>query len=48
MRVLVTGDNWRLGKWVGRELRDHGHEIVSVDCSLPPTLSLASTFGRWR
>src|SRR5215204_1441436 len=37
MRVLVTGGNGRLGKWVGRELRDHGHEVVSVDRFLPPT-----------
>jgi nucleoside-diphosphate-sugar epimerase len=37
MRVLVTGGNGRLGKWVGRELRDHGHEVVSVDRSLPAT-----------
>ena len=37
MRVLVTGGNGRLGNWVGRELRDHGHEVVSVDRSLPPS-----------
>jgi len=35
MRVLVTGGNGRLGKWVGRDLRDHGHEVVSVDRYLP-------------
>jgi nucleoside-diphosphate-sugar epimerase len=35
MRVLVTGGNGRLGKWVGRELRDHGYEVVSVDRYLP-------------
>jgi nucleoside-diphosphate-sugar epimerase len=35
MRVLVTGGNGRLGKWVGRELRDHGYEVVSVDRHLP-------------
>jgi nucleoside-diphosphate-sugar epimerase len=37
MHVLVTGGNGRLGKWVGRELRDYGHEVVSVDRYLPPT-----------
>jgi nucleoside-diphosphate-sugar epimerase len=37
MRVLITGGNGRLGKWVGRDLRDHGHEVVSVDRSLPST-----------
>ncbi len=36
MRVLVTGGNGRLGAWVGRDLRDHGHEVVSVDRQLPP------------
>ena len=35
MRVLVTGGNGRLGKWVGPILRDHGHEVVSVDRQLP-------------
>lgn len=35
MRVLVTGGNGRLGRWVGRELRDHDYEVVSVDRSLP-------------
>lgn len=35
MRVLVTGGNGRLGRWVGRELRDHGHDVVSVDRHLP-------------
>lgn len=38
MRVLVTGGNGRLGKWVLRDLRDHGHEVVSVDRQLPATL----------
>jgi len=36
MRVLVTGGNGKLGTWVVRELRDHGHEVVSVDRQLPP------------
>ncbi len=35
MRVLVTGGNGKLGTWVGRELRDHGYEVVSVDRQLP-------------
>jgi nucleoside-diphosphate-sugar epimerase len=35
MRVLVTGGSGRLGQWVGRDLRDHGHEVVSVDRFLP-------------
>lgn len=35
MRVLITGGNGRLGKWVARELRDHGYEVVSVDRHLP-------------
>jgi nucleoside-diphosphate-sugar epimerase len=35
VRVLITGGNGRLGKWVGRELRDHGYEVISVDRQLP-------------
>jgi len=35
MRVLLTGGNGRLGRWVGPELRDHGYEVVSVDRCLP-------------
>ncbi len=35
MRVLITGGNGRLGRWVGRELRDHGHDVVSIDRHLP-------------
>ena len=37
MRVLITGGNGLLGKWVGRDLRDNGHEVVSVDRHLPST-----------
>jgi nucleoside-diphosphate-sugar epimerase len=37
MRVLITGGDGRLGRWVGRELRDNGHEVVSVDRHLPST-----------
>jgi nucleoside-diphosphate-sugar epimerase len=37
MRVLVTGGNGKLGKWVARELRDHGYDVVSVDRHLPAT-----------
>ena len=36
MRVLITGGSGRLGGRVGRELRAHGHEVVSVDRHLPP------------
>lgn len=35
MRVLVTGGNGKLGRWVTRELRNHGYEVVSVDRALP-------------
>ncbi len=35
MRVLITGGSGRLGSRVGRELRDHGHAVVSVDRTLP-------------
>ncbi|HET7092836.1 MAG TPA: NAD(P)-dependent oxidoreductase, partial [Thermomicrobiales bacterium] len=35
MRVLLTGGAGKLGTWVGRELRDHGYDVVSVDRQLP-------------
>ncbi len=35
MRVLVTGGNGRLGRWVNRELAAHGHQVVSIDRQLP-------------
>lgn len=35
MQVLVTGGNGRLGRWVGQDLRDSGHEVISVDRALP-------------
>jgi nucleoside-diphosphate-sugar epimerase len=37
VRVLVTGGNGKLGRWVVRELRDHGYDVVSVDRALPAT-----------
>lgn len=35
MKVLVTGGNGRLGRWVGPALVAAGHEVVSVDRHLP-------------
>lgn len=35
MRVVVTGGNGKLGRFVVRELRDHGHDVVSADIRLP-------------
>ncbi len=35
MRVLVTGGNGRLGRWVNRELAAHGHQVVSIDRQVP-------------
>ena len=31
MRILVTGGSGRVGRWVIRELVEHGHEVVNVD-----------------
>jgi nucleoside-diphosphate-sugar epimerase len=31
MRIVVTGGSGKGGKWVVRELRDHGHEVLNVD-----------------
>ncbi len=36
MRVLVTGGSGRLGRWVVRELGEHGHDVVSADRTRPP------------
>ena len=35
MKVLVTGGNGRLGRWVGPALVADGHDVVSVDRQLP-------------
>jgi nucleoside-diphosphate-sugar epimerase len=37
VKVLVTGGNGRLGRWVGPALVADGHEVVSVDRHLPAT-----------
>ncbi len=37
MKILITGGNGRLGRWVGRDLRDHDHEVISIDRQLPAT-----------
>ncbi|MCW5851430.1 MAG: NAD(P)-dependent oxidoreductase [Anaerolineae bacterium] len=31
MRILVTGGSGRVGRWVVRELVEHGYEVVNVD-----------------
>ncbi len=31
MRVVVTGGSGKGGKWVVRDLREHGHDVVNVD-----------------
>lgn len=31
MRVVVTGGSGKGGRWVVRELRDHGHDVLNVD-----------------
>lgn len=31
MRILVTGGSGRVGRWVIRELVEHGHAVVNVD-----------------
>ena len=36
MRVLVTGASGKLGRWVVRDLAEHGHEVVGIDRVPPP------------
>jgi nucleoside-diphosphate-sugar epimerase len=31
MRVIVTGGSGKGGRWVVRDLREHGHDVVNVD-----------------
>jgi nucleoside-diphosphate-sugar epimerase len=31
MRIVVTGGSGKAGRWVVRDLRDHGHEVLNVD-----------------
>ena len=31
MRIVVTGGSGKGGRYVVRELREHGHEVLNVD-----------------
>lgn len=31
MRVVVTGGSGKGGRWVVRDLREHGHDVLNVD-----------------
>ena len=31
MRIVVTGGSGKGGKWVVRDLREHGHDVLNVD-----------------
>ena len=31
MRVVVTGGSGKAGRWVVRDLREHGHDVLNVD-----------------
>jgi nucleoside-diphosphate-sugar epimerase len=42
MRVVVTGGSGKAGRWVVRDLRDHGHEVVNVDL-----VGDGSAHGQW-
>lgn len=36
MRIVVTGGNGKAGRWVVRDLREHGHSVLSVDLRHEP------------
>jgi nucleoside-diphosphate-sugar epimerase len=36
MRIAVTGGNGKAGRWVVRDLREHGHSVLSVDLRHDP------------
>ncbi len=36
MRIVVTGGNGKAGRWVVRDLREHGHTVLSVDLRHDP------------
>jgi nucleoside-diphosphate-sugar epimerase len=31
VRIVVTGGNGKAGRWIVRDLREHGHDVLSVD-----------------
>ena len=43
MRIVVTGGTGKAGRWVVRDLREHGHDVLNVDLERD-----GSAHGQWR
>ncbi|MEM9084271.1 MAG: NAD(P)-dependent oxidoreductase, partial [Planctomycetota bacterium] len=45
MRVLITGTAGKIGRVVGRELHEHGHDVLGVDRGFRPDVPYEQRVG---